>query len=135
MQRSKKADFIRRLKFYIFGLLIGVLLVNVITKGKACQMPSTVKLEELYSQWMRYDETARCQMNCRGISEKEVRGILEKGSVNYSESNVHEKPFGRYAVDVEAKGKELRFIIEDRDTLSMVMKVLIVEGKDTCICK
>jgi hypothetical protein len=129
-------DFWRRFRFYGFGLLLGCLLVSVITRGKACQMPSTLKLEELSAQHIEYTKHAACRMLCRGISEDEIKQIMKEGNVNYGKSEVHAEPCPKYAVEGNTKdGQRVRIIIGDCDTISRIITAIDLESeKDTCNC-
>lgn len=133
---SNRSAFFRRLRFYIFGLLMGCVLVGIITDWKACQMPSTLKLQELDYQHRQFTDQARCQMECRKITEADVAYVLKNGGVKYGESSVHAKPWPNYAVEGSTvDGKELRIMIDDRDTISVVVTTLdLGMKKDTCIC-
>jgi len=130
------SDFWRRFKFYGFGLLIGCLLVSVITKGKACQMPGTLKLEELATQPIEYTKHADCRMHCRGISEDEIKQVLKDGSINYHKSEVHAEPCPKYAVEGNTKdGQHIRIIVGDCGNTSKIITAIDLGlEKDTCNC-
>ena len=132
----KQSDFFRRLRFYGFGLLMGCLLVSIITKGRACMLPSTLKMEELSSQYLEYTKHAHCRMDCRHISEEDIKQVLKGGSVNYGKSGVHDKPFPTYTVEGATKsGKQLRIVIADCDTISRVVTAIDLGiEKDSCNC-
>jgi hypothetical protein len=134
---SKNADLIRRFKLYGFGLLLGVLIVSVVYKGKGCQMPGSAKLEELSWQKLEYTKHGECRMKCRGISEAEIKQVLKSGKVNYDKSDVHDKPFPTYAVEgVTADGQNVRIVIADCDTISRVVTAInLTSDKDSCDCK
>lgn len=133
---KKNSDLWRRFRLYGFGLLLGCLLVNIITKGKACQMPGTVKLEELNFQPLEYTKHATCRMQCRGISESEIKQLLLNGSVNYSKSEVHAAPCPKYAVEGNtADGQHIRIIVGDCDSISKIITAIDLNlEKDSCNC-
>lgn len=132
----KDNDLMRRFKFYGFGVLLGLLAVSVIYKGKGCKMPGSLKMEELAAQKLSYTSTGECIMQCRNITEEEIKQVLKGGKVNYDKSDVHAKPYPIY--DVEGKtvtGKELSIIIADIDTTSsMISAVDLKQTIDTCKC-
>jgi hypothetical protein len=140
---GKNSDLYRRLRLYGFGLVLGILTVNVITKGKACQMPGSAKMEELGWQKLEYSKHAACRMECRHITETEIREILGtgkktgSGKVNYDKSDVHDKPYPTYAVEgTTTNGKNLRIVIADADTISKVVTTIdLGMEKDSCDCK
>ena len=130
------SGFFRRLKFYVFGFLIGALAVNIIFKGRACRLPGTLKLEELQSQTLQYTEHAQCRMQCRKISEEEVRQLLKEGKINYGKSNVHDVPCATYAIEGATKiHAKVRVIIADCDSVSKVVTTIdLTSEKDSCNC-
>ncbi|MGZ4118587.1 MAG: DUF4258 domain-containing protein, partial [Bacteroidia bacterium] len=108
-----------------------------------CQLPNSAKMEELGWQKLEFSEHAACRMQCRHITEAEIREILGKGEtkgsgkVNYNKSNVHEKPYPTYAIEgVTAGGKNLRIVIADCDTISKVVTTIDLKMEnDSCDCK
>lgn len=141
---GKNSDLFRRLKFYGFGLVLGFILVgSVLTKNKGCQMPNSSKMEELGWQKLEYSKHGACRMECRHITEAEIRELLGtgategKGKVNYDKSDVHDKPFPSYAIEgTTASGKNLRIVIADCDTISRVVTAIDLKMEnDSCECK
>lgn len=134
---SKNADLYRRLRFYAFGFLLGCLLVSILFKGRSCQMPGSVKLEELSYQKLELTQHGECRMKCRNISEAGVREVLKTGKINYDKSDVRDKPCGTYAVEGKtSQGQELRIVIADCDTISKVVTAIDLKNEaDTCDCK
>ncbi|HRG54257.1 MAG TPA: DUF4258 domain-containing protein [Bacteroidia bacterium] len=134
---KKNADLYRRFKLYGFGLLLGVLIVNFVYKGKGCQMPGSAKLEELSYQKLELTKHGACRMECRNISEAEIKDLLKTGKINYSKSEVRDKPCGTYAVEGTTKdGQNVRIVIADCDTISRVVTAIdLGMEKDSCECK
>ncbi len=134
---KKNADLYRRFKLYGFGLLLGVLIVNFVYKGKGCQMPGSAKLEELSYQKLELTKHGACRMECRNISEAEIKDLLKTGKINYSKSEVRDKPCGTYAVEGTTKdGQNVRIVIADCDTISRVVTAIdLGMEKDSCSCK
>ena len=134
---GKNSDLYRRLRFYGFGFLLGLLAVSFIYKGKGCKMPGSVKLEELGSQNLVYTQHGECRMKCRNISENEIKQVLKSGKVNYDKSEVHGEPCPTYAVEgITVDGKELRIVLADCDTISKVVTAIDLKMEhDNCDCK
>lgn len=141
---SKNADLYRRIKFYGFGLVLGIVLVGIVlNKNKGCQLPSSAKLEELGWQKLEYTKHAICCMNCRHITEAEIKELVGvgqtsgKGKVNYDKSNVHDKPYPSYSIEgTTATGKSLRIIITDVDTISKIITAIDLKNDiDSCECE
>lgn len=139
---GKHSDLIRRLKLYGFGLLLGILIVTFVYKGKGCQLPGSAKLEELGWQKLEYSKHGACRMECRHITESEIRELLGtgespgKGKINYDKSEVHDKPCPSYAIEgITSMGKNLRIVIADCDTISRVVTAIDLKmEKDSCDC-
>src|SRR5206468_2812730 len=98
--------FFRRLKLYLFGFLIGALIVNFVFKGRACRLPGTIKLEELRGQKREYTLHVQCIIACKNMDTAAVSLILKQGKINYDKSNVHDTPCATYAVDGFTKNKQ-----------------------------
>lgn len=55
---------------------------------------------------------ARCRMDCRHITEKEIREILENGSINEHKSEPDAHPDPKYAVEGQTvEGQHLRVVV------------------------
>jgi len=134
---GKNSDLFRRLRYYGFGLLLGVLAVSVLYKGKGCQMPGSAKMEELSYQKLELTQHGECRMACRGITLEEIKSLLKSGKVNYDKSEVRAEPCGKYAVEgTTADGQSIRVIIADCDTISKVVTAIDLKMEnDTCDCK
>jgi len=131
------SDFWRRFRFYGFGLLMGCCLVSVITKGKACRMPATLKLEELNAKTIVFSKEALKSMDCREFNTEDIKSLLKKGSVNIGKSEVHARPIPIFAVDGYTKNKHhLRLIIENGRDTSRIMNMTDLDSeKDPCYYK
>ena len=54
---------------------------------------------------------AKCRMDCRHITEKEIREILEEGEINYKKSEPDAHPDPKYAMEGYTKeGQHLRIV-------------------------
>jgi hypothetical protein len=126
-----------RFRLYGFGFLLGLLAVSFIYKGKSCQMPASAKLEELSYQRLEYTKHGACRMECRGITEEEIKTLLKSGKINYDKSKVRDKPCGTYAVEGKTKdGQQVRIVIADCDTISKVVTAIdLTLENDTCTCQ
>jgi hypothetical protein len=132
--------FWRRLRFYLVGFGIGMLMVSVLFKGRSgCKMPGTVKMEELQSQDIELTRHVKCRMKCRSITTADIARVLVHGSIDYGKSNVQDKPCGTYAVEGKTKeGKELRIIVADCDTISKLVTAIdlgVEKEEEKCGCE
>ena len=83
---------------------------------------------------------ARCRMDCRHITEKEIREILEEGEVNYRKSEPDSHPDPKYALEGYTKeGQHLRIVFavpKGRAGGSLVVVTAIELGVEwQCDCK
>ena len=126
-----------RIKLYLFGFLIGLLILAFILKGKSCAGPSDLKLQELTFQNLQVSEKAACKLNCLNLKESEIKTLLNKDfKVNFEKSEPRANPFGKYFLERKKTGStDFSFVIEDRDTLSVLMEVNLPKNLSTCDCK
>jgi hypothetical protein len=130
---SKNADLYRRIRLYVFGLLLGIVVVKFAYKGKACQMPGSAKLEELREQKREQSEKFNCEMQQFSISDADVDKVMHNGKVNFEKSEVRQKPCGHYFVEGETKtGSPITFQIDDCDTISRFVSILFEGQKSNC---
>lgn len=131
---GKNAALYRRIKFYVFGLLLGSLMVSVMFKGRGCEMPGSVKLGELDYQQLEHTPTGKCLLECNNISEKDLDEVFLSGRINYDESDVHASPYPYYAVEGDIpSGKKIRMLILDVDTVSHLQSVNYLNGETSAI--
>lgn len=130
-----------RIRLYLFGFMIGCVLVYFILlrgKNRTSWLPASRVKEQLIKGNLVFTDHAKCRMICRGISEKEVREILQNGNVNFSESHTHDKPCPSYAVEGTTSSKRNeRIIVASCDTITttVVTAIDLDLKKDTCDCK
>ena len=69
-----------------------------------------------------YTHHARCRMDCRHITEKEIREILERGTINQAKSEPNGKPDPKYAFEgFTNEGQHLRVVFApERDGLVVI---------------
>jgi hypothetical protein len=126
--------FKQRLKFYLFGLGIGLLVVASIFNKRGCKGINTLKVEELVYQKWEISDAMRCKLNCAGFATDSLfLADLKTCTVNYSESDIHEKPCGKYVLESSSKSlHSYKLLVGDCDSTS---KLLDVITKNPCNCK
>jgi hypothetical protein len=134
---GKNADLFRRLRLYGFGFALGILIVSFVYKGEGCQLPGSMKMQELNFQKVEYSEHGTCMLQCRNITPAELHELMKTAKVNYDESDVHAKPFATYAIETTTtEGKQLRVFVTDIDTVTQITSILDLSLiKDTCKCE
>ena len=128
----------RRIRLFVFGVLLGsiVMYFFVFKDRNVYKSPSEVIHGKLQSQHLVYSKHAQCRMQCRNISESEVKDILLNGEVNYKKSQVHDKPCPSYALEGKtADGQTIRVVFAECDTVTKVITAIdLGTEKDDCDC-
>ena len=86
---------------------------------------------------INYSKHARCRMECRHISEAEVKDILQNGKVNYSKSEIGNNPDCQKKYAVEGKttdGQRVRIIFAPCSSEVTVVTVIDLGKEWECDC-
>jgi hypothetical protein len=84
---------------------------------------------------IEYSKHARCRMDCRHIDESEVKELLEGGKINYSKSQLTQKPCPKYAVEGETHdGQLVRLIVGDCKNTAVIITVIDLGNDYECEC-
>ncbi len=133
-----KMKMSRRIRLFVFGVILGsiIMYLFVFKDRNIYKSPSEVIHGKLQSQELVYTKHAQCRMQCRSISESEVKEILIKGEVNYEKSQVHDKPCPSYALEgLTTDGQNVRIVFAECDSVTKVITAIDLElEKDTCSC-
>src|SRR3712207_5598785 len=72
-----------------------------------------------------FTKHARCRMDCRSISEEEVKQILVEGQVNFSKSEPRGKPDPKYALEGTTKdGQQVRIVFAADEGKAVVVTAI-----------
>lgn len=83
-----------------------------------------------------YTKHAQCRMECRQISEEEVKQIVKKGSINYTKSDLDDQPCPSYALEGKTTdGQQVRIIVGDCKTRASIVTVIDLKDEHACDCK
>jgi hypothetical protein len=97
--------------------------------------PGEVKGFERDPAGLVYTKHARCRMDCRSISEEEVKQVLVDGIVNHSKSEPNAKPDPKYALEGTSKdGQKLRIIFAPDDGKVVVITAIDLDKEWPCEC-
>ena len=78
---------------------------------------------------------ARCRMECRHITQKEIHEILEHGEINYEKSEPHGHPDPKYAVEgMTAEGQHLRIIVAPEEEKLVIVTCIEINVEWQCDC-
>lgn len=82
-----------------------------------------------------YTKHARCRMDCRHISEKEIFEILERGEINYRKSEPSGRPDPKYALDGRTEeGQHLRVVFATALRGLVVVTCIDLDNEFQCDC-
>lgn len=98
----------RKLKFFLIGLVPGLLLVFFILnkKGASCSgyLPNSRVIAETLSKKMVYSPAFSREMEGNKIDEKFLKdSIITKGEINFEKSNAQKKPCPDYVLVYPSK--------------------------------
>jgi hypothetical protein len=87
--------------------------------------------------YLEYTKHARCRMDCRKISEAEVKEIMLTGNINYRKSNVKASPCPVYAVEgiTTTDDQRVRIVFAQCDRKTKVVTCIDLENEFNCACK
>jgi hypothetical protein len=129
-------DFLKRLRLYGFGFLLGIMIVYGVFGSRSCTTANEMKMQELLFQNMRISDKALCKLKCLKKNVPLLKLELKQFEVNYDLTKVHEKPCGEYYLQPKEKyasNYNYRLVVYDCDTISRIDDISI-NGKD-CGCE
>lgn len=83
---------------------------------------------------IEYTEHAKCRMDCRHISEKEIKDVLREGEINYRKTEKNASPCPKYALEYYTDGKKVRVIVGDCDERAVIITVIDLDHEFECNC-
>ncbi|MHB8259849.1 MAG: hypothetical protein ACYDEC_06230 [Bacteroidia bacterium] len=127
-------NFKQRLKFYLVGFSIGVLILASILSKNSCKGVNTQKVEELVYQKWEINEAMRCKLKCAGFTNDSLfLKDVKTCTVNYGKSDVHEQPCGKYVLETSEKSiATYTLLVAD---CGITTKLLDVKTPSPCHCK
>jgi len=128
--------FKQRLKFYLVGFGMGMLILLMIINKRGCKGISTQKMEELTFQKWEINDAMRCKLNCLGFTADSLfLKDVKTCKVNYSAdaTNASLKPCGNYVLESTAKSiATYTLLVADCDSISRLLDIVV---KTNCSCK
>ncbi|KGO94689.1 DUF4258 domain-containing protein [Flavobacterium subsaxonicum] len=123
--------FTYRLAYYLFGLLLGGMLVVFIFNKRGqdfCYLPNCRALKNIRDKGLVISKEANTAFNATGITQEDVMKSLEYGDIDFSKSNKPQKGGGKlYTIEGRTAGNEPIIIevtnFDDRAVLVNVKKV------------
>jgi len=78
---------------------------------------------------------ARCRMDCRHITAREIHEVLDNGTINYGKSEPDSRPDPKYAVEgYTTEQQHLRIIIAPENTRLIVITCIELGVEWSCHC-
>ena len=122
---------LRKFKFYLIGLVPGLLIVFFILnqKGASCSgyLPNSRVIAETLSKDFSYSEDFKTEMKILNIDEKFLKdSIITKGFVDFGRSNAQKKPCPEYLLHYPEKNPRFEIAFEkcsEKATFQTVKKV------------
>ncbi|MCW3161229.1 hypothetical protein [Chryseobacterium oryctis] len=107
----------KKLKFYLIGLVPGLLIVFFILnkKGASCSgyLPNSRVIAETLSKEFKYSESFQTEMNTLKINEKFLKdSIITNGKVDFERSNAQKKPCPDYVLTYPEKNPTYEITFE-----------------------
>lgn len=131
--------FGRRLRLYIFGVLLGILFVYVFlvkdrdNSNLTDWLPNSRVLSKMSENELVMDSVMQCKLTCFDIHTADVNFLLENGDVNFKQSDQHRKPHPIYKVFAERDTKHFVLDIELQDTIqSRILDVQRLDREIDC---
>jgi len=112
-----------------------ILLLSICLFFVKCQQPPYHNEPLNRHAHLIYTHHARCRMDCRHITEKEVSEILEKGTINYSKSEPDAHPDPKYAFEgYTNEGQHLRIVFAPSGNDAVVITCIELGVEWECHC-
>ncbi len=86
--------------------------------------------------YIKYSKHAQCRMDCRKISQDEVKEIMQEGKINYHKSDLKGAGCPRYALEGRTTDEQrVRIIFAQCDDSTVVVTVIDLENDVECSCE
>lgn len=129
--------FGRRLRLYIFGVLMGSALVVFFFNDRlhilTDWLPGNRVLSLLQASPPLITDRALCQLACFDLDTADVRVAKENGDVRFKLSETHIEP-KKYVIDSNLKPGKLRLTFSIADSLATLINVAMPEKAVLCEC-
>lgn len=124
---------LKRIGYYLGGFSIGLVLLAFFLSGKktSCDYsPSSRVKKNIRIKKIEYAEAASEIMSLNALDTSSITYLLNKGSVNFSESNTKLDSCKVYIIEGNHNNKELRLSIENCDSIATIISIGIKKGSD-----
>nr|WP_255724350.1 DUF4258 domain-containing protein [Terrimonas ginsenosidimutans] len=85
--------------------------------------------------YIEFTEHAKCRMECRKITQREVEEIMRDGKINYKKSNAQGRPCPTYALEgVTSDDQRVRIVFAQCDLKTKVVTCIDLDTDWECHC-
>lgn len=113
-------------------LLLAVFLVFIIRRWNE---PVSKEAFDRTPASLVYTKHALCRMDCRQIDKEEVKEIMKKGIINFSKSDLRDRPCPTFALQGRTtSGESLRIVFAQCDNETKVVTCINLEEDFKCHC-
>lgn len=119
---------IQRIGYYLGGFSIGLVILAFFLNGKktSCSYgPEARVLKNINTKKIIFSDYVDLQINNKVIDSAQIRTILKKGDINFSESNTRLKPCGIYIVEGDYNDENLTLTVENCDSIATITHLKI----------
>lgn len=136
MQSSTSTVFARRLKLYVVGLALGLVLSYALFGDRyPTWLPGSRVMDDLNRYELIYSPASECALKCANITTASVREVLANGEVNFDESKTKGETHPSYAIEGRTKeGRSLRLYFLKRDSTYEVTGGIDLKVLGECDC-
>lgn len=124
------------LKLILFSLLMGMIFASCTHADKSMTNSGHQSMIDP-STPLTYTKHARCRMDCRHISESDIREVLREGHINEAKSKQESGRCPTYAIeeDRHKDGVRLRIVFAKCDHETRVVTCIDRDHEFACDCK
>lgn len=129
-------DLLRRIKFFGFGFVLGMIILMYILGRRGCKSVNHMKVDELISQYTIWSSKAKCKRKLLGLENDSIYfKTMTKLRVNYSNTDVRATPCGIYKLEpINRDSIKFELTIFDCDTISKIDDIRIYDNSLNCRC-
>lgn len=115
--------------------LIVVLLVLTVALLKWRQEPTRKEAFNRNINELQYTKAVRCRMECRAISEEDIKEVVKKGIIHFNRSNRRGQPCPTFALQGRTKDQEyIRVHFAQCPDTTTVLDCYNLEQDTECNC-
>lgn len=126
-------NFLNRLKYYLIGVGLGILIVMSIFKDRKLTSwtPNNQVIKQIEEFPLKLSSIDLCRIECLEISVDSLKTYLLNGDVDFSSSDVHSEGGKIYAIEIESEiVSAVRIKINEESCEVLELNLL----KENCDC-